>query len=115
MRESSPITRGDDSILLSPERAREAKVKHPGASELWGRPAKIVMDDWSKAKAREDCTPFTFELATSDTSAPGMARRYPRSVDVKGQEQFVKKLNTLMAKQTREAAKRAKIATKLAA
>lgn len=50
-------------ILLNPEQARRAKADHPGARELSGR-AKIVMDDWSVAKAREDCTPFTLTSYT---------------------------------------------------
>lgn len=121
------------SMLLTPEEAREAKVKHPGASELWGRPAKIVMDDWSKAKAHEDCTPFTFTLKSYTkpegtewedetvgryrfTDAAGNYRYgYTERPNTRGQEKFVKGLNTLMAKQAREATKRAKIAAKVAA
>lgn len=61
-------------------------------------------------KAREDCQPFTYTLATPDTSV-----RYPRIPDTKGQEKFAKQLNTLLTKQAREAARKAKAAAKVAA
>ena len=61
------------------------------------RPSRQIHDDWSVAKPREECIPFTYSLAT------------PRDdKDVKAQERFVKKLGTLRKKEAAGAKRRAK-------
>lgn len=73
--------------------------RYPTPSEMLAntRPSVNVWDDWSVAKPRGECQPFTFTFA-----APHDER------DVKAQEKFTKALGTLERKIAREQKTRAK-------
>jgi len=71
--------------------------RYPTPSEMLAttRPSRQIHDDWSVAKPREECQPFTFTL-------------YSDHPHVKGQQKFVKAFEVLQRKITREQKARAK-------
>ena len=82
---------------IVPLRIGHEKWPAPSDWTRFQRPSRQIHDDWSVAKPREECTPFTYSFAT------------PRDdKDVREQERFVKKLGTLRKKEAAEAKRRAK-------
>lgn len=67
---------------------------HPSFLEAWHMNVRVanVWDDWSVAKPREKCQPFTYTLHSIEDD-PYLARDpYYRDLAVKGQQKFLKAL-----------------------